>query len=104
MPGARTRASAVLHGVWLLALVALAPALLRLVPTAALAGLLLVVGSRLLNLRHVAAFARDGWWTLLIYAVTLVTILWTSLLIGVVAGFALHLAISAVSERAARPA
>jgi MFS superfamily sulfate permease-like transporter len=102
--GARTRASAVLHGVWLLALVALAPSLLRLVPTAALAGLLLVVGARLLNLRHVAAFARDGWRTLLVYAVTLVTILCTSLLIGVVAGFALHLAISAVSERAARPA
>ncbi|MEJ0045383.1 MAG: SulP family inorganic anion transporter [Rhodospirillales bacterium] len=89
--GARTRLSAVLHGVWLLALVALAPGLLRLVPTASLAGLLVVVGLRLVNPPHVRALAREGARTIAVYATTLGVILCTNLLTGVLAGLALYL-------------
>jgi len=91
--GARTRASAVLHGVWLLALVALAPGLLRLVPTASLAGLLVVVGLRLVNPHHVRALAREGTRTVMVYATTLGVILCTNLLTGVLAGLALYIAL-----------
>jgi MFS superfamily sulfate permease-like transporter len=91
--GARTRMSAVLHGVWLLALVVLAPGLLRLVPTASLAGLLVVVGARLANLHHVRALVRDGARTMSVYATTLGVILCTNLLTGVLAGLALYIAL-----------
>jgi len=84
--GARTRLSAILHGVWLLALVVLAPGLLLLVPTASLAGLLVVVGLRLVNPGHVRVLARDGWLPVALYGVTLAMILVTNLLTGVVVG------------------
>ena len=90
--GARTRMSAVLHGVWLLALVTLAPALLRLVPTASLAGLLVVVGARLVNIHHLRALVHDGARTISVYATTLGVILCTNLLTGVLAGLALYIA------------
>ena len=91
--GARTRMSAVLHGVWLLALVTLAPGLLRLVPTASLAGLLVVVGTRLVNLPHMRALVRDGAGTISVYATTVGVILWFNLLTGVLAGLALYIAL-----------
>lgn len=89
--GARTRLSAVLHGVWLLALVVLAPGVLELIPTSSLAGLLVVVGVRLVSLHHIRALARQGFGPLATYGTTLVVILCTNLLTGVVAGVALHL-------------
>jgi Sulfate permease and related transporters (MFS superfamily) len=42
--GAKTRASAVLHGLWLLAFVVALPSVLRMVPTASLAGVLVLTG------------------------------------------------------------
>jgi MFS superfamily sulfate permease-like transporter len=83
----------VLHGVWLLALVTLAPGLLRLVPTASLAGLLVVVGTRLVNLHHMRALVRDGAGTISVYATTVGVILWFNLLTGVLAGLALYIAL-----------
>ncbi|MFS2155675.1 SulP family inorganic anion transporter, partial [Rhizobium sp. Rhizsp42] len=60
--GARTRASAVLHGVWILGLVALLPQLLAMVPLTALAAVLLVTGWRLISLHHVRhLFDHHGW-------------------------------------------
>ena len=90
--GARTRVSAILHGVWLLAFVMLAPDLLRMVPTAALAGLLIVVGMRLVNVKQVSWLAGQGWLPLGVYGVTLCTVLGTNLLTGVVVGLACHAA------------
>jgi MFS superfamily sulfate permease-like transporter len=90
--GARTRLSAVMHGIWLLALVALLPGLLRLIPTASLAGLLVMVGIRLIDTRHLRLLAQEGWLPLTIYAVTVAVILSTNLLTGVLTGLAIHLA------------
>ena len=42
--GARTRASAILHGVWLLLFVSLLPSVLRFIPTASLGAVLLALG------------------------------------------------------------
>jgi MFS superfamily sulfate permease-like transporter len=89
--GARTRASAVLHGVWLFALVAAAPGILELVPTASLAGLLVMVGLRLVNLHHLQTMARDGRQVLAVYFTTVAVILATNLLTGVIAGLLLHI-------------
>jgi MFS superfamily sulfate permease-like transporter len=88
--GARTRLSAVFHGLWLLGLVVAAPFVLRLIPTASLAGLLLLVGLRLVEVRHIRALIHDGWGPIAIYATTVVVILCSTLLYGVLAGLALY--------------
>jgi MFS superfamily sulfate permease-like transporter len=84
--GARTRWSSILHGLWLLLAVALAPALLNRIPLAVLATVLIVVGSRLAHprifrdaLRHGRAFAVP-------FYATVVSILLTDLLRGILAG------------------
>lgn len=88
--GAVSRMSAILHGVWLLALVVAAPWLLRLVPMAALAGVLVVTGYRLVSLQHVRhLFDRYGILPAIIWAVTFVTVVSTDLLTGVLVGLGL---------------
>lgn len=100
--GARTRSSAVLHGLWLLLLVVLVPGLLRLVPTASLAGLLVMVGLRLVNPHHAKSLLRESVATATVYGTTIGVILCTNLLTGVIAGTLLHLAWRA-APRLARP-
>jgi len=56
--GARTKASRVLHGVWLLLFVVLFPSVLGLIPVAVLAGLLVHSGWKLLALKNVASTLR----------------------------------------------
>lgn len=90
--GARTRLSTILHGVWILALVALAPQVLALVPLTALAAVLVVTGWRLINLQHVREmFSHHGPFPAGIWAATVVVILVEDLLIGVAVGLALSL-------------
>ncbi|WP_296595885.1 SulP family inorganic anion transporter [Phenylobacterium sp.] len=90
--GAATRRSAILHGLWLLAFVALLPMLLRQVPSAALAGVLVVTGWRLVSLQHVRhLFERYGLLPAAIWAATFVGVVATDLLTGVLIGMALTL-------------
>lgn len=88
--GATTRLSTILHGVTILAFVALLPGVLRLVPTAALAGVLIVTGWRLISVHHVLELLRDhGRMPVAIWLATVVGVVTTDLLIGVLAGLAL---------------
>lgn len=90
--GAATRLSAILHGVWILAIVALAPAVLRQVPSAALAGVLVVTGWRLVSLQHAKhLFERYGWLPAAIWGATFLAVVATDLLMGVLLGMALTL-------------
>jgi len=90
--GAMTRASAILHGVWILGFVALLPWLLREIPMSALAGILVVTGWRLISLHHVRHLLHNyGPMPALIWAVTLILVVSTDLLTGVIAGLALSL-------------
>jgi MFS superfamily sulfate permease-like transporter len=90
--GAETRASAILHGVWILALVALLPFVLRQVPMAALGGILVVTGWRLISLKHVRhLFENYGPIPAGIWAATFALVVTTDLLTGVLAGLALSL-------------
>ena len=91
--GAETRLSAILHGVAILAFVALLPGVLRAVPTAALAGVLVVTGWRLVGLRHVRELLHDhGWMPVAIWLTTLTGVIAVDLLTGVLAGLALSAA------------
>lgn len=88
--GAVTRASTIMHGVWILGFVALLPWLLRMVPSAALAGVLVITGWRLVSLKHVQhLFAKYGVLPALIWAVTFIMVVSTDLLTGVLVGMAL---------------
>jgi MFS superfamily sulfate permease-like transporter len=90
--GARTRVSAVLHGFWILGLVALLPQLLGLVPLTALAAVLLVTGWRLISLHHVRhLFDHHGWVPVGIWTSTVAMVVGQDLLIGVAIGLALSI-------------
>ncbi len=90
--GAKTRLSAILHGVWLLLFCAALPFVLRQIPTAVLAAVLVFTGYKLVNVTAVRELARFGRTQLFIYAVTLSAIVCVDLLTGVLLGIGLSLA------------
>lgn len=79
--GAETRASAILHGVWVLLCVALLPFLIEAIPKSVLAALLVFIGVRLVNLQHARELWKHG--ELTIYLVTLAGVVLIDLLSGV---------------------
>ncbi|NUS94199.1 MAG: bifunctional SulP family inorganic anion transporter/carbonic anhydrase [Nocardia sp.] len=89
--GARTRASAILHGVWVLVFSVVLVSLVEQIPLAALAGLLIVIGMQLVKLAHIRLAHRTG--DLLVYVVTLATVVFMNLLEGVLIGLALAFAL-----------
>ncbi|MDR7159259.1 bifunctional SulP family inorganic anion transporter/carbonic anhydrase [Arthrobacter sp. BE255] len=96
--GARTRSSAVLHGVWVLVFSLLLAGLIQLIPESVLAGLLIIVGARLVRPADISTARRTG--DLLVYVVTLSIVVFANLLVGVLTG--LLLAIALVLWRIAR--
>jgi MFS superfamily sulfate permease-like transporter len=90
--GGKTRLSTILHGVWILGFVALLPWLLREIPMAALGGVLVVTGWRLVSLTHVRhLYASYGLLPAIIWAATFVLVVTVDLLTGVLVGLALTL-------------
>jgi len=90
--GARTRASAILHGLWLLVFVSLLPFVLEWVPTASLAAILVYTGYKLVNPQTVRSLWGYGRGEVVIYAATVLMIVVTDLLTGILVGFGLSLA------------
>ena len=91
MAGARTRWSNFFHGLFLFLFVLALPGVLELIPLAALAGILLVVGFKLAHpadFKHAWEIGRVDF---LLMIVTAFTVLLTDLLIGVATGIALGL-------------
>ncbi|GGY02275.1 SulP family inorganic anion transporter [Streptomyces minutiscleroticus] len=87
--GARTKASRVLHGVWLLLFAALLPSALALIPLPALAGILVHAGWKLIPLRSIAKLWREHRGEALILVVTAVSIVAVNMFEGVLIGLAL---------------
>lgn len=90
--GARTRVSAILHGVWLLGLVVALPGLLHLVPTASLAAILVYTGYKLMRPGQVRELCAAGKGEAVVFGVTVAGILVTDLLTGVLLGLGAALA------------
>ncbi|MEU2344975.1 SulP family inorganic anion transporter [Streptomyces sp. NPDC013082] len=90
--GARTRASRVLHGVWLLLFAALLPSALALIPLPALAGILIHAGWKLIPLRSLVPLWREHRGEALILVVTAVAIVTINMFEGVLIGLALSVA------------
>jgi MFS superfamily sulfate permease-like transporter len=93
--GAKTRWSNFFHGVFLLAFVALASDVIRMIPNSALAAMLIYTGYRLASPKEFRKTWNIGWDQLIIFTTTIVVTLATDLLVGIFAGvfsqFVLHL-------------
>ena len=90
--GAESRASAVLHGVWILLFTVPFAELVEEIPAAALAGLLIVIGIQLLKPAHIETAMRHG--DLAVYLVTAVAVIFLNLLHGVLIGLAVAIALT----------
>jgi carbonic anhydrase len=89
--GARSRASTVLHGVWILLFAVALAGLVRQIPTAALAGLLIFVGTQLIKLAHIRLARRAG--EMYVYLATVLGVVFLNLLQGMVIGLVLAFAL-----------
>ncbi|WP_078650453.1 SulP family inorganic anion transporter [Streptomyces rimosus] len=90
--GARTKASRVMHGAWLLIFAAAFPAALGVIPVAALAGVLVHAGWKLLPLRDFAPLWREHRGEAVILAATAIAIVVTNMFEGVLIGLLLAIA------------
>lgn len=84
--GAKTKMSAIFHGVLLLLSVAFIPFLLNRIPLSALAAILIYTGYKLAKPSLFMKFYKKGWDQFLPFAVTVVAILLTDLLVGILIG------------------
>lgn len=84
--GARTRMSAIVHGLLLLISVVAIPRLLNLIPLACLAAILLLVGYKLTKIGLYQKMYRAGFDQFLPFIITVVAIVFTDLLTGITIG------------------
>lgn len=84
--GARTRASTIMHGMWLLLFVAALPFVLRAIPTAALAAVLVFTGYKLIDFKALKELREFGKGEVAIFLVTFFMIVVADLLTGVLVG------------------
>jgi MFS superfamily sulfate permease-like transporter len=89
--GGRTRASTILHGVWLLVFVSVLPFVLELIPIAALAAILVYTGYKLAYPKVIPELLKYGKSEVAIYLVTIGVIVYSSLLEGVLVGLTLSI-------------
>ena len=89
--GAKSKMSAIYHGILLLLCVALIPGLLNLIPKSALAAVLIFTGYKLAKPGLFKAYYKKGWDQFLPFIITIIAILLTDLLIGVLIGIGVGL-------------
>ncbi|MEU1313496.1 SulP family inorganic anion transporter [Streptomyces cinnamoneus] len=93
--GARTKVSRVLHGVWLLVFATLLPWALELIPVAALAGVLVHAGWKLIPGKELGPLWKDHRGEVAVLVTTTVAIVVTNLFEGVIVGLLMAVAKSA---------
>ncbi|MEV6652725.1 SulP family inorganic anion transporter [Streptomyces sp. NPDC051219] len=90
--GAISRRSTMLHGVWVLLAAGLLVPVLDLIPLAALAALVMVVGVQMVNITHMRSVTRHR--EVLVYAATGVAVVLAGVLEGVAVGIAVAVAVA----------
>ena len=81
--GGESKASAIIHGIFLLISVLLIPNLLNMIPLSVLAAILLVVGFKLAKPQLFKSMYALGWKQFVPFIVTVVGIIFTDLLVGI---------------------
>lgn len=89
--GAKSKMSAIYHGFLLLLCVAFIPVLLNHIPKSALAAVLIFTGYKLAKPSLFKAYYKKGWDQFLPFVITIIAILLTDLLIGVLIGIGVGL-------------
>lgn len=84
--GAKTKMSAIIHGVLMLLSVVFIPTFLNKIPLAALASILIFTGYKLAKISLMREFYNKGWDQFVPFMVTIIAILFTDLLIGILIG------------------
>ncbi|MEY4595128.1 MAG: hypothetical protein RIQ47_1538, partial [Bacteroidota bacterium] len=84
--GAKSKLSTILHGVFLLLSVLFIPQVLNLIPKSALAAVLIYTGYKLAKPSLFRMYYAAGWDQFIPFVVTIVSILFTDLLIGILIG------------------
>ncbi|WP_225798948.1 SulP family inorganic anion transporter [Streptomyces sp. NK15101] len=90
--GAVSRASTMLHGLWIVLAALLLVPVLDLIPLPALAALVMVVGIQMVNITHIRTVTRHR--EVIVYAVTLTGVVLVGILEGVALGIAVAIAVS----------
>lgn len=86
--GGRTKASAIIHGFFLLISVILIPTLLNMIPLSVLAAVLFLVGYKLAKPALFKTMFKLGWKQFVPFIVTVLGIIFTDLLVGIGLGLA----------------
>ncbi len=89
--GARTKLATIVHGVLLLVCVLLLPTALNLIPLSCLAAILLVTGIKLASLSLARQMWSEGRYQFLPFVLTVISIVFTDLLIGILIGLGVSL-------------
>ena len=89
--GARTKLSAVFHGILLLVSVLTIPVLLNKIPLATLAAILLLIGWKLANPKHFKHFYAQGKYQFIPFVATVLAVVFTDLLKGVGIGLVISI-------------
>jgi MFS superfamily sulfate permease-like transporter len=84
--GAKSKLSAIMHGLLILLSVLFIPGLLNKIPLSALAAILIMTGYKLVKPAIFLETFRKGWDQFIPFVVTLLAILFTDLLIGILVG------------------
>lgn len=84
--GAKTKMSTIFHGFLILICVAFVPNLLNLIPKAALAAILVFTGYKLAKISLFKEYYKKGWDQFMPFVVTIIAIVFTDLLKGVIIG------------------
>ena len=87
--GAKTKASAIIHGLLIFVCVAFVPNLLNIIPKSALAAILIFTGYKLAKPSLIREYFNKGWEQFMPFVVTVLAIVLTDLLKGVLIGIGL---------------
>jgi carbonic anhydrase len=90
--GGVSRHATMLHGLWITVAALLLVPVLDLIPLAALAALVMVVGVQMVNITHLRSVKRNR--EMLVYAVTLASVVVTGVLEGVLIGIAVAVVVA----------
>ncbi|HYF04254.1 MAG TPA: bifunctional SulP family inorganic anion transporter/carbonic anhydrase [Patescibacteria group bacterium] len=86
--GGRTKMSAIIHGFLILGVVAFVPQILNMIPLSALAVILIMTGFKLASATVFKKMYAKGWNQFIPFMATVLAIVFTDLLIGIVIGLA----------------
>ncbi|MBA4188202.1 MAG: sulfate transporter [Planctomycetaceae bacterium] len=95
--GARTKYANMFHGMFLLAFVLMLPFVIRMIPLASLGAMLVYTGFRLASPKEFIHTYKIGAEQMIVFVTTIVVVLCTDLLIGVVSGIALKIVLHVIN-------